>query len=69
MSEWTVTRPRAVAEKGSQAPEGLAGWPFNKPVLLTTAGPVQGLEITVVGAEDSGEQPGNRFDVTLGLGF
>lgn len=25
--------------------------------------------MTVVGAEDSGEQPGSRFDVTLGLGF
>lgn len=25
--------------------------------------------MTVVRPEDSGEQPGSRFDVTLGLGF
>lgn len=28
-----------------------------------------GLEMDVVRAEDSGEQPGSYFDVTLGLGF
>lgn len=42
-------------------------WPFK-----SVCGPAWGswgLEMTVVRAEDSGEQPGSRFDVTLGLGF
>lgn len=42
-------------------------WPF-KSAACGPAGQL-GLEMTVVRPEDSGEQPGSRFDVTLGLDF
>lgn len=42
-------------------------WPF-KSVLHASLGQLD-LEMTVVRAKDSGEQPGSHFDVTLGLGF